>query len=291
MNIALAAKLLGGDVVGRDRVLAPGPGHTPKDRSLSVIFSGSSFAVFSFAGDDWKSCRDHVATVLGLGSSFQHVRPSSGVMEKISQGEADRSRRRETRALACWNEARSIHGTIAEAYLRGRGITCELPDTLRFHPSCWHPKSMSLPAMVAMVEGSERFAIHRTYLCLSGDGKADISPAKAMLGTVAGGAVRLSVGGDKLVVCEGIETGLSLLSGLLRGPATVWAALSTSGMKRLTLPSEVSRLTIATDGDDAGRTAGNALATKATIAGWSVSLLPAPNGADWNNIVMKGSVA
>lgn len=267
MNVALAAKLLGGDVVGRDRVLAPGPGHSPRDRSLSVIFSGSSFAVFSFAGDDWKSCRDHVATVLGLGSSSQLVRPSPRVVERISQDDAERCKKREARAMACWKEARTIDGTIAEAYLRSRGITCDLPDTLRFHPSCRHPTSISMPAMVAIVEGSERFAIHRTYLSAFGEGKAEITPAKAMLGKVAGGAVRLSTEGGKLVVCEGIETGLSLLSGLLRGPATVWAALSTSGMKGLTLPSEVGRLTIATDGDDAGRVAGNALATRATIAG------------------------
>lgn len=291
MNVALAAKLLGGDVVGRDRVLAPGPGHSPKDRSLSIIFSGSSFAVFSFAGDDWKSCRDHVATVLGLGSGSQCVRPSPRVVARIAQEDSERSKRREALALACWMEARPITGTIAEAYLRGRGITCDLPETLRFHPSCWHPKSVPLPAMVAIVEGSERFAIHRTYLSASGKGKADIQPAKAMLGTVSGGAVRLSVGGNKLVVCEGIETGLSLLSGLLPGPATVWAALSTSGLKGLSLPSEVSRLTVATDGDVAGRAAGNSLATRAATAGWPVSLLPAPNGVDWNDIVMKGSVA
>jgi len=57
----------------------------------------------------------------------------------------------------------------------------------------------------------------------------------------------------------------------------------------LVLPPVPSRLTIATDGDDAGRKAGVALADRATALGWAVSLLPAPDGRDWNDILcMKG---
>ena len=183
-------------------------------------------------------------------------------------------------------------GTIAETYLQHRGITADLPETLRFHPECWHMTRTRLPAMVALVEGAERLAIHRTYLRQDGRGKADIEPAKAMLGAVAGGAVRLSGAPGALVVCEGIETGLSLASGLLRKPATIWAALSTSGMKRLTLPNTPGKLTVATDGDDAGRTAGDLLAERAHATGWQVDLLPAPEGRDWNNIlVLKGAAA
>lgn len=146
--------------------------------------------------------------------------------------------------------------------------------------------------MIARVDGLPRFAIHRTYLRLDGTGKADIEPAKAMLGSVTGGAVRLSSGGGTLVVSEGIETGLSLTSGLLLRPATIWAALSTSGMKRLVLPPDLGRLTIATDGDAAGRQAGNDLAMRATASGWTVSMLPAPDGRDWNdNLCMEGAAA
>ena len=38
-------------------------------------------------------------------------------------------------ARALWREARPVRGTPAETYLRGRGITCPLPETLRFAPS------------------------------------------------------------------------------------------------------------------------------------------------------------
>ena len=94
------------------------------------------------------------------------------------------------------------------------------------------------------------------------------------------------------MVAEGIETALSLASGLLRRPATVWAALSTSGLIGLHLPPLPGRLTIATDGDARGRSAGHALADRATALGWTVGLLPAPDGRDWNDVLnMEGAAA
>lgn len=292
MNAVLAAKLLGGVVAKGNQVLAPGPGHSRRDRSLSVQFTRDGYIVHSFAGDDWKLCRDYVAVALGLTNYDQFDRPPAYDIKRVSRENEDRAKKIEANAFACWKETGPIVGTIAETYLRTRRITCDLPDTLRFHPSCWHPSGSRFPAMVAIVEGSERFAIHRTYLRADGSGKAAIDPSKAMLGTVASGAVRLSAGAEKLVVCEGIETGLSLLSGLLRGPATLWAALSTSGMKNLTLPASPGRLTIAADGDNAGRLAADALGERACALGWAVSLLPAPVGRDFNDILtMKGAAA
>ena len=66
--IAKIAELLGGDVQG-DQVLCPGPGHSAGDRSLSVKpdpADREGFVTHSFAGDDWKACRDHVRKKLGL---------------------------------------------------------------------------------------------------------------------------------------------------------------------------------------------------------------------------------
>jgi DNA primase len=49
------------------------------------------------------------------------------------------------------------------------------------------------------------------------------------------------------------------------------------------------KLTIAPDGDPAGKSAAHSLAERATALGWQVSLLPAPDGRDWNDILaMKG---
>lgn len=155
----------------------------------------------------------------------------------------------------------------------------------------WHPSGYRFPMMLARIDGGARFAVHRTYLSPDG-GKASIDPNKAMLGACAGGAVHVAQGDGPLVVAEGIETALSLASGLLAKPATIWAALSTSGMRGLVLPPVPGRLTIAADGDQAGRDAAMALAAKADALGWRVSLLPAPDGRDWNDVLaLKGGAA
>lgn len=288
MSLAVYAKALGGDVVGKGRIMCPGPYHGPNDRSLSVSFGSAGFIVYSFAGDDWKECRDHVRAALGLGGDAHFARPSAEDLEKVRQEEEQKAIRQEQFALECWKEALPIDGTIAEIYLRGRGITCSLPATLRFHPDCRHPSTKRFPAMVAAVEGAQRFAVHRTFVRADGHGKVDIDPPKAMLGKTAGGAVRLTSSGSRLVVAEGIETSLSLASGLVHGPLTIWASLSTSGMKGLVLPAQPGSLLIATDGEDAGRAAGNILAERAVALGWQVNLLPAPEGRDWNDVLQKG---
>lgn len=194
-------------------------------------------------------------------------------------------------ARRVWDDTLPIRGTPAEAYLRGRAITCALPASLRFAPSCWYSRELRLPAMVALVEGASGFAVHRTYLRPDGSGKADVGRPKAMLGPVSGGAVRLVEPPQDecgaLVVAEGTETALSLASGLLSAPATIWAALSTSGLRSLRLPPQAGRLTVAADGDGAGRQAALELAKRAARDGWDMYLLPAPEGQDWNVVLRE----
>jgi hypothetical protein len=62
------ARALSGEVSGR-QVLAPGPGHSPKDRSLSIKpdpAAPDGFVVNSFAGDDPLKCKDHIRDKLGM---------------------------------------------------------------------------------------------------------------------------------------------------------------------------------------------------------------------------------
>jgi len=233
----------------------------------------------------------HILAAAGLRSGDYSPPDAATIARREREAKAE-AQRKAAQAKRLWDEAQPIAGTVAEAYLRGRGITCELPRTLRFQGDCWHgPTAKRYPAMVAAVQGAGLPAVHRTYLRPDGSGKADIEPAKAMLGATAGGAVRLTEGRSRLVVSEGVESGLSLLCGLLDDPVTLWAALSTSGLRGLRLPPEPGRLTIATDGDAPGRAAGHTLAERAHALGWQVSLLPAPAGRDWNDILTEKAVA
>jgi putative DNA primase/helicase len=117
-------------------------------------------------------------------------------------------------ALAIWEAAMPAGGTPVETYLAARGIHLQLPTTLRFHARLKHPCGGIWPAMVALVtRGADdtRIAIHRTYLARGGGGKAPVDPQKMMLGPCRGGAVRLGLPGDVLMVGEGIETCLAAM--------------------------------------------------------------------------------
>ena len=233
-----------------------------------------------------------ILVAAGIGSGDYKAPDPSTTAAREAQHRAD-EQRRAAQADHVWREAQPIQGTLAEVYLRSRGIVGPLPKALRFHAACWHgPTAKRYPAMIAAIQGNRLPAIHRTYLRSDGLGKADIERPKAMLGVVTGASVRLSEAHERLVVCEGVETGLSLSSGLLDAPARVWAALSTSGMRRLSLPPRAGQLTIASDGDKAGREAANVLAERADALGWQVTLMPAPEGLDWNDVLMmKGEAA
>ena len=126
--------------------------------------------------------------------------------------------------------------------------------------------------MIARVDGASEFSIHRTYLDQNAF-KSSLEPAKAMLGKTKGGHVELTeFPNKKLLVCEGIETGLSLASGLMTDTPMIWACLSAVGIQNVKLPMEPSELIIATDGDKAGILAGEPTRCKSTCR-WVVGFL------------------
>jgi putative DNA primase/helicase len=66
-TLRVVAAALGGEVVGR-RVVCPGPGRDPRDRSLSVRLDRSApdgFTVFSRDREDPRACRAYVRAKLG----------------------------------------------------------------------------------------------------------------------------------------------------------------------------------------------------------------------------------
>lgn len=280
ITAALGGRWTGGNGIARC------PAHEDRNPSLSLTDGDNGrLLVKCHAGCDY-----HSVTVALSQMGLWQGRETPAICDPVVLAKRKAAARaqvvkRSRQAQALWARALPIRNTPAEAYLRYRGITGELPDTLRYIGDCWHPTARRFPALLAYIGGTEGFALHRTYLKKDGRGKADVAPAKAMLGQVKGGAVRLSNGLGPLVVTEGIETGLSLLSGLIETPATVWAALSAGGVKSLRLPKAPCKLIIAADGDPVGLNAAEHLAERAYGLGWQVSLLPAPSGLDWNDVL------
>lgn len=219
------------------------------------------------------------------------VQPGHAKVEEMVSRAADKEREAQAKrslknARSMWARGEPIVGTIGEVYLRGRGITCELPPTLRWLRDTYHgPSGGYCSAMIADVSSG---GIHRTFFTKQGERLR--KSAKLMLGPCQGGAVQLSDVQGPLVVCEGIETGLSLLSGLLNGPHNVWAALSTSGVRGLDLPEPASQLIVAPDGDRAGRDAVLRLGGRAKDAGWDICVMNPPDGQDWNDVLQGREV-
>ncbi|MGE0108170.1 MAG: toprim domain-containing protein [Bdellovibrionales bacterium] len=187
-------------------------------------------------------------------------------------------------------------GTHVQTYLEARGL--KLPDTqdLLFHPDLAHwETNMGYPAMVALARDAQDQAvgIHRIWLALDGKSKADVPKAKMMLGPVAGGAVHLGQKANELVgVSEGIETGLAVVQSVPHLP--VWASLSTSGMEKLRLPSNIRRVILLADNDKsgAGLRSAEATAKRLVSEGRRVWIaMPPQAGEDFNDLLLrKGSL-
>ena len=183
--------------------------------------------------------------------------------------------------------SKPIHGTIAETYLRARGISA-LHETacLRFHPSCYYkpdhdsPREI-WPALIAAVTTLNGVitGVHRTWLDPSGRGKAPIGTPRRAMGYLLGNAVRFGADDDVLVAGEGIETMLSLRCALPTLPMA--AALSANHLAAMALSLSLRRLYIARDADAAGDAVQAVLLQRAEVAG--IEAIPlSPRLGDFN---------
>jgi len=176
--------------------------------------------------------------------------------------------------------SRPIVGTLAETYLRNRGITerLEVVPALRFHPACFYrahdgaPRE-AWPALIAAVTDAAGAitGVHRTWLDRDGAGKAPIATPRRALGHLLGNAVRFGMTSDIMIAGEGIETILSLRCVLPDMPTA--AALSANHLAALILPPALRRLYIARDNDAAGRHAAMRLRDRARAAGIEARIL------------------
>lgn len=285
MNIFYAAKALGGDVAGRNNVLCPGPGHSPRDRSLSVTFTGDDFTVFSHAGDDWRACKDHVRERLGLGD-FTPAETRSPVIVTPTPEDRDRIER----AGTLWREARSIEGTPAAVYLASRGVSYQ-GEALRWHPSCPFGKGERHGCMIGLVRNivtNEPQAIHRTAIDATGR-KID----RKAYGPIGGGAVKLTDDADVtkvIAIGEGIETALSIRELPDLGNMPVWSVLSANGIAAFPVLPGIESVWIAADNDASGtgQNAAQSAGERLHAAGVeTIILAPTQAGADLNDKVAR----
>lgn len=282
MGAERVAAALGGRRAGSSW-MAPCPAHADSTPSLSLKDAeGGKVLVYCHAG-----C-SQVEIIAALRARGLWHSPNASAIVPSGTGSTSpllnsRGRSAPTTILAATLPA---DGTMAEAYLRGRGLRIKPPTTLRFHPRLRHPTGGVWPAMVAIVSGREgtMVGIHRTFLARDGAGKAPVEPAKMMLGPCRGGAVRLGTVGPLVMVGEGIETCLAAMAAT---GFPGWAALSTSGLRSVELPASVSEVVILADGDDPGEAAAADCARRLQREGRHVRIARPPRGMDFNDVLLS----
>jgi putative DNA primase/helicase len=261
------ARALGGEVAGRDTVLCPGPGHSSKDRSLSVRFDSTApdgFLIYSYAGDDWRECRDYIRHKLGLprrepgDEQRRNVPPHHADKWDLGAVEAEANEGprawtedeiiRITAARRIWEEARDPRGTLAARYLHEHR-KLDLPDdlagrVLRFYPQCpWRNENTGrtdrVPALIVpfrSIDDDAITAVHRIAL------NADATKrGRRMLGVVQRAAIKLDVPGERLAIGEGLET---CMAARQLGYAPAWALGSVGAISFFPLIDDVKQLLI-----------------------------------------------
>ena len=186
-------------------------------------------------------------------------------------------------ARRIWRGCRPLDGGPGEAYLRARGITRFRFPSLRFHPALYHREAdRRLPALVAAVTDTEGalHGVHRTWIDPGASAKAGVLPSRKALGRVFGHAVRFGAPGATLLVGEGIETVLSIVTAAPRVPAA--AALSAGSLGAFVPPGGVSRLIVARDNDPEGERAAERLAARCARTGISARVIVSERG-DFND--------
>jgi hypothetical protein len=205
---------------------------------------------------------------------------------------------------------RDFASSLAGKYLRGRGLDLSLlervPGALGFLPHAKHIANDRVetywPAMVAGMSdaGGHIKAVHRTFLKADGSGKAPVDPVRKIWPTYAGLAIRLWRGEtgvspseaakqgllDTLVLCEGVEDGLSIA--LARPDYRVWCAASLANLANIQIPVCCEKVIVAAD-NDWGKPGAEAALKRAlgelARQGRPVFVARSPIGKDMNDLI------
>ena len=184
-------------------------------------------------------------------------------------------------ALALWREGVDPRGTLAEVYLRGRGL--KLEDDLAGEVLRWHPGIGAMVALFRNIRIDEPQAISRTFLNSEGQ-----KIERKFLGPVGGAAIKLDadenvLGG--LHIGEGVETTMAARQLGLR-PA--WALGCASAIAAFVALSGIEVLTILREKDAANERAAETCAARWRPAGREV-LDAWPNAGKDLNGAIRGS--
>jgi putative DNA primase/helicase len=310
LDLRTIARALGGEVSGR-QVLAPGPGHGARDRSLSIKIEPDApggFLVYSFAGDDPITCKDHIRHRLGLPQwqpgNEQDRRVDSAHVRAFDRTAIDRDSAKRPRseddltrierAAAIWNEAIDPRGTTVEQYLHARCL--DLDDdlaggVLRFHPRCpWRNENTGrtdlIPCMIAAFRSIDDGVVSAVHRIRVDQPARWPKTERRMLGVVHRTAIMFDPIGPKLAIGEGVETAMAARK---LGVRPAWALGSTGGISGFPVINGVKQLTILGESGQASRDAIKFCGHRWRKAGRRVRVVMPDIGSDLNDELMAAA--
>jgi phage/plasmid primase-like uncharacterized protein len=223
------------------------------------------------AGPSWRA----TPRASRAGSASGAAQPKEPTPEERAEKVAEIVRRSE-----------SLVSTPVLAYLRHRGITAAPPDCIRYRQYAYR----QFGAMVALATDAAGavLAIQQVYLTAEGK-KAPVNPVKRTNKAVDGWAERAAVrlpGREPLVLCEGVETALSVWQATGQ---EVWACLGVANIGRAPVPANATVI-IARDGDPPGSKAEGMIARAASQLahrGMTVLIATPPEDQDFNDVLVR----
>ena len=267
------------------------PFHSERSPSFTIFAGGQRFHCFGCGAQG--DVLDFVQALHGVGLRDAAEMLGGGELPVVNVAPAllsaaanDDDRSDEARAI--WERSIPAPGSLAESYLRSRGLHLPVPEAIRFAWLRYGKSGPDYPALVAAITDNrgEMIGIQRTYLAADGVGKADVSKPKLSLGRVSGGAIQCGPAAGEVILAGGVEDALTCQQELGR---VAWATAGETNLGSVALPLFVHTVTLAGDNDEAGRRA-VAKATEAYLA-QSLTvrpLFPSPDFKDFNAELQEG---
>lgn len=285
---------IGGTITDGGRgALCPGPGHSERDRSMSIkIGRGGRLIVNSFSpATTWQECRDFLRE-RGHIEGFQAK--STFKRRPVSPEPLDSNKIEAAKAL--WAKGTPIRGTIGENYIRLRKLPEELIDNgaLRFARMVDHypygnsrPPFNYSPAILAKISDQNGYVIgvHITYLNAKTGFRRVHEPTRKMIGYHKGYSVKLNDFATSVVTGEGWETTASAAKIFGMPAMPLLSAANISAWE----PDSHSKLRFvfnAVDNNAAGENANNSLTLRLMKKRIRVvPLFPPARFKDWNDVL------
>ena len=248
MTFDQAVAALPGGRLQAERIAPPCPAHAGRNRNLSVWADEQGTRLFQVPATAAQRARSWPRSVPGQRRSIEPR--SAAALRKPADEKANRDRG----ALRSGARRESHAALVVQDYLLGRGFhSLDAKGTVRrgrpprnWHAPAWASRDPGVDPIgsAALVltgclpaddGGSDRGpgrpelpACFVRSLKPDGTGKADVEkPKRRRLDLARACSVHLTAGAPELVLCEGIETGLSILQATGRH---VWVAVGTSNL-------------------------------------------------------------